>query len=72
VCLVGCSALRIEPDGMSCHIADERVTEGAELTLDANAGNVYAGRLPMLRERPEKELAEVASWRASTPARPAR
>jgi pyruvate,orthophosphate dikinase len=65
VCLVGCAALRIEADGASCVIAGQRLPEGAELTLDANAGQVYAGRLDVVRERPEKELAEVAAWRAA-------
>jgi pyruvate,orthophosphate dikinase len=65
VCLVGCAALRIEADGTSCVIAGQRLPEGAELTLDANAGQVYAGRLDVVHERPEKELAEVTAWRAA-------
>lgn len=64
VCLVGCAALHIEPDGASCLIGALRLREGEELTLDANAGRVYAGRLAVVRERPEKALAEIASWRA--------
>lgn len=63
VCLVACTALRIEADGASCYIGAERLSEGAELTLDANEGRVYRGRLSVVHERPEKALAEVAAWR---------
>lgn len=67
VCLVGCRALRIEPDGNAAWIGDARVTEGEEITLDAEHGAVYAGRLPTVRRVPERELAEVARWRAMAP-----
>lgn len=65
VCLVGCTALHIDADAASCRIGAEALAEGAELTLDANAGKVYAGRLSVVRERPEKVLAEIAGWRAT-------
>lgn len=63
VCLVACTALRIEADGASCYIGAERLSEGAELTLEAKEGRVYRGRLSVVHERPEKALAEVAGWR---------
>jgi pyruvate, orthophosphate dikinase len=67
VCLVGCTEMRVEPDGMSCVIGNTRLSEGAEVTLDGDAGRVYAGRLSVVRERPEKELAELARWRVPDP-----
>jgi pyruvate, orthophosphate dikinase len=64
VCLVGCTSLRLEPDGTSCRIGESRFVEGDELTLDGNTGKVYPGRLAVVRERPEADLARLADWRA--------
>ena len=68
VCLVDCRALRIAPDGRAGWIGDTRVTEGDEITLDAEHGSIYAGRLPTVRRVPERELAELAGWRAAAAA----
>jgi pyruvate,orthophosphate dikinase len=66
VCLVGCHALRIDPDGRSCLLGERRLVEGEEVTLDGDSGRVYAGRLPVVRQGAEAELAEVARWRAGS------
>lgn len=63
VCLVNCAALRFDSDGSGCTIEGTRLAEGEELTLDGNSGNVYRGRIEVIRERPESELAEMAKWR---------
>lgn len=63
VCLVGCHALRLDPDRRRCAIGERIFHEGDELTLDGESGRVYAGALPVLRERPERELAELERWR---------
>jgi len=65
VCLVSCRLLRIDSDGRAGWIGSARVTQGDEITLDAEHGDVYAGRLPTVRRVPEQELAEVARWRAA-------
>lgn len=65
VCLVGCSALRIQPDGTGCVIGDQAFSEGETLTLDGEGGRVYAGHLAVVCERPERQLAEIARWRAA-------
>jgi pyruvate, orthophosphate dikinase len=65
VCLVNCRELTIEGDGSGCAIAGVRLTEGEEVTLDGNSGHIYRGRIEVVRERPEAELAEVAKWRAA-------
>jgi pyruvate, orthophosphate dikinase len=65
VCLVDCRAMRIDPDGRAAWIGDSRVTEGDEITIDAEHGAVYAGRLPVVHRLPDRELAEVARWRAA-------
>jgi len=64
VCLVNCAALRMLADG-SCTIGDTRLREGDALTLDGDTGLIYAGRLPVVRERPDADLVKVAAWRAS-------
>jgi pyruvate, orthophosphate dikinase len=64
VCLVGCSALQVQPDSTGCILGDQALSAGETLTLDAETGRVYPGRLAVVRERPEKELAEIARWRA--------
>ena len=45
VCLVGCTALHIDPEGRSFQLGDTVLHEGDWLTLDGNCGKVYAGRL---------------------------
>ncbi|HXZ59425.1 MAG TPA: PEP/pyruvate-binding domain-containing protein [Steroidobacteraceae bacterium] len=68
VCLVGCSQLRIEDNGRGCHFGGQRLEEGEPITLDGDSGRVYRGRLHIVREQPERELAEIRSWR--TPGAP--
>lgn len=63
VCLVGCADLRIAPEGDCCLIGGRAFREGDELTLDGDGGRIFAGALPVVCERPERELAEVARWR---------
>ncbi len=65
VCLVNCQALRTQTQTSTCMIGDTQLHEGAELTLDADTGRVYAGRLPVVHERPLAALAQVAAWRAA-------
>ncbi|HEY6892818.1 MAG TPA: PEP/pyruvate-binding domain-containing protein [Rhodanobacteraceae bacterium] len=62
VCLVGCSELRI--DGPSaCTIGARRFREGDILTIDGESGFIYAGAVPVVTERPERELSAIAAWR---------
>jgi pyruvate,orthophosphate dikinase len=70
VCLVNCQALRVQPDGQSCLIGETLLHEGEALTLDADTGRVFAGRLPVVRERPQAELEQIAAWRASATTSP--
>lgn len=66
VCLVNCGSLRMDPEESSCMIGDARLREGDALTLDGDTGRIYAGRMPVVRERPDADLVKVAAWRAST------
>jgi len=63
-CLVGCTALVIDRATRTCRLGDRVLAEGELLSLDGNAGAVYAGALPIVRDVPERELAVVAGWRA--------
>ncbi len=65
VCLVGCRDLQVDAGARTCMIGKENFREGDALTLDGDAGRVYAGSLPVVRERPIAELAELARWRST-------
>jgi pyruvate,orthophosphate dikinase len=68
VCLVGCRELAIDLAKRSCSIGGKPLREGQVISLDGNAGGVYSGAVDIVREKPERELAAVASWRAQAPA----
>jgi len=67
VCLVGCRDLSIDLAKRSCTIAGKPLREGQVISLDGGAGGVYAGAVDIVRAKPERELAAVASWRAQSP-----
>ena len=66
VCLVGCQDLTIDFDRRVCRIGRHSVAEGDLLSLDANEGAIYAGRLETVVERPEREIAALRSWQRAT------
>lgn len=63
VCLVGCGALKIDENGMSGEIAGKKITEGEWISLDGETGEVMLGRLDIVAELPQAELAALDSWR---------
>jgi len=65
VCLVNCRSLEVRPQESVCTIGTTRLAEGEVITLDADNGRIYAGRPPLVRERPQAELDQVAAWRKS-------
>ncbi len=62
VCLVGCADLSINLAKRTCRIAGRNFAEGDLLCLDANAGQVLAGRPALTIEKPLEYLAEVTRW----------
>jgi len=62
VCLVGCDALVVDPDGRHCTIAGETFAEGDVLSLDGHSGEVLAGEVKVEFERPVEALSKLASW----------
>jgi pyruvate,orthophosphate dikinase len=65
VCLVGCAALVVNPDGRHCAIAGETFGEGDVISLDGHSGDVLAGTVQVELERPIAALAKLAAWRAA-------
>jgi pyruvate,orthophosphate dikinase len=65
VCLVACPELEIDLKGRFCRIRGRTMREGDLLSLDGNDGGIYAGKLEVVTERPERELARIANWHAS-------
>lgn len=64
VCLVGCEDLVIDRQQRTARIAGRLLQEGETISLDGNEGNVYAGEVRSVVERPEELLAEIARWRS--------
>jgi len=64
VCLVGCRELAIDLAKRSCSLGGKPLREGQVISLDGGAGSIYAGAVDIVRAKPERELAAVASWRA--------
>jgi pyruvate, orthophosphate dikinase len=65
VCLVACAGLEIDLKRRVVCIGGRTIPEGEWLSIDGNEGGVYAGRLTVLTERPERQLARIDSWRRS-------
>jgi len=63
-CVVGCGALAIDPVRRTLRFGDARMAEGEEICLDAESGEVFAGRPQIAVERPDEYLEALARWRA--------
>ena len=64
VCLVGCADLTLDLTARTCSIGGKTLAEGDVITLDGNEGTIHAGRLEVVTERPEAEIAVIEGWRA--------
>jgi uncharacterized protein Yka (UPF0111/DUF47 family)/phosphohistidine swiveling domain-containing protein len=64
-CLVGCPELEIDLESRTARIGERVLAEGEVLCVDAEAGRIFLGAPELIEERPVRELAEVATWRAS-------
>jgi pyruvate,orthophosphate dikinase len=65
VCLVSCPGLLSDVEARTVRIGDCTLEEGEFLSIDGNNGAIYRGRLEVVTERPERELAVIESWRAA-------
>ena len=67
VCLVGCRELAVDLAKRSCSIGGKVLREGQAISLDGGAGGIYSGAVEIVRAKPERDLAAVASWRRKSP-----
>jgi pyruvate, orthophosphate dikinase len=65
VCLVSCPGLMADVGGRTVRIGERVLAEGEFLSIDGNDGTIYPGRLAVVTERPERELAVIKTWRAA-------
>jgi pyruvate,orthophosphate dikinase len=49
----------------SLRIGERTIAEGELISIDGNDGAIYPGRLTVVTERPERELAAIRSWRTA-------
>ena len=59
VCLVGCTALHIDPSGRKCRFGDVTIEEGDEISIDGTSGSIFLGALAIRRQKPEALIDEV-------------
>jgi pyruvate,orthophosphate dikinase len=62
-CVVACQALAIDEANRRARIGAVAIAEGDWLSIDGDAGAVFAGRLPIVVTRPEEDLAEWRRWK---------
>lgn len=63
VCLVGCRDLKTDENAHCGSIAGKKIEEGDWISLDGETGEVMLGRLDILSELPQRELAAIEKWR---------
>ena len=63
-CIVGCSGIAIDVAAGRAQLDRTTIAESDWLTVDGDSGRMYLGRLETVVSRPEKELAEIATWRS--------
>jgi len=64
--VVGCRELVIDLANRRCAVGAHQLDEGDVISLDGTAGSVFAGRIDVVAERPEAELAVVREWTKGT------
>ncbi|TSA17926.1 MAG: pyruvate, phosphate dikinase [Nitrosopumilales archaeon] len=62
-CIVGCHDLIIIPGNNMCKLAQTILNEGDYISLDANSGNVYNGKLEIVDEKPTELISQIEKWK---------
>jgi len=65
VCVVGCQGIVIDASGRKAKFGTETIEEGALLSVDGAKGEIYAGAMQVIKERPSALLAKIARWRGT-------
>jgi pyruvate,orthophosphate dikinase len=62
VCVVGCEALTVDLAARRCAFGDRNFAEGDVISVAGDTGDVYAGTVRIVSEKPTAWLAELARW----------
>ncbi|TAJ45412.1 pyruvate, phosphate dikinase [Methanofollis fontis] len=62
VCIVNCAGLSIDRKNHRCLIGGESLSEGDVISLDGGSGQVYAGEVAVVEERPLDLLEVAEGW----------
>ncbi|MCF4097859.1 putative PEP-binding protein [Maritalea mediterranea] len=61
-CVSGVRSLVIDMENGTLQLGDRTLTQGAELTIDGNSGEVYAGALPLTQPNIGGALGKLLDW----------
>lgn len=64
-CIVGCAELAVDVVRHRAQFGQQTVREGDWVSIDGGRGMIHLGRGQMVVDRPQAQLAEIASWRAA-------
>lgn len=64
-CIVGCQALIIDRARHCCRLGAREFQEGDCLSLDGQTGNIYAGSLPVVIDKPDEYVSKIEQWKAA-------
>lgn len=61
-CVVGCYSIQVDMTGRCLYIDDQVYAEGDYLTVDADHGHIYKGRMEIEMQKPEALLQRIQEW----------
>jgi pyruvate,orthophosphate dikinase len=64
VCIVSCGELKIDFTRRVCTFPGRNLYEGDYITLDGGNGQIYAGIVPVVVEKPLELIEELLQWRS--------
>ncbi len=62
-CVVGCREIEVDMKKRCIRIGDHKIVEGDYLTVDADNGLIYEGRLEIEQQQPKELLKRIAEWK---------
>jgi pyruvate,orthophosphate dikinase len=61
-CIVGCTALSVDPEAGTTRFGDRVVRAGETITLDGSSGAIYAGAIPLVEPELPDTFATLMRW----------